>query len=156
MVQNVAVRLSVRRHATAGKLSVNPVVNGYLFLITEGGMRGMGSAFHHLYPRYSGTLPPPPPAPTAPMAIRLWETFTVTLDILLNATYTICSQFHLLGTYFHFIICVGFVENSTRTSSSCSHSARAFMSSASRRLTTVLPPMQIFPSCSSETSDVSL
>ena len=31
----------------------------------------MGSAFHQLCPRYSGTL-----APTAPTAIRLWETFT--------------------------------------------------------------------------------
>ena len=33
----------------------------------------MGSAFHQLCPRYSGTL-----APTAPTAIRLWETFTFT------------------------------------------------------------------------------
>ena len=31
----------------------------------------MGSAFHQLCPRYSGTL-----NPTAPTAIRLWETFT--------------------------------------------------------------------------------
>ena len=31
----------------------------------------MGSAFHQLCPRYSGTL-----TPTAPMANRLWETFT--------------------------------------------------------------------------------
>ena len=31
----------------------------------------MGSAFHQLCPRYSGTL-----IPTAPTAIRLWETFT--------------------------------------------------------------------------------
>ena len=34
----------------------------------------MGSAFHQLCPRYSGTL-----TPTAPTAIRLWETFTFTL-----------------------------------------------------------------------------
>ena len=34
----------------------------------------MGSAFHQLCPRYSGTL-----TPTAPMAIRLWDTFTFTL-----------------------------------------------------------------------------
>ena len=33
--------------------------------------RGMGSAFHQLCPRYSGTL-----TPTAPTAHRLWETFT--------------------------------------------------------------------------------
>ena len=31
----------------------------------------MGYAFYQLCPRYSGTL-----TPTAPMAIRLWETFT--------------------------------------------------------------------------------
>ena len=31
----------------------------------------MGSAFHQLCPRYSGTL-----TPTAPTANRLWETFT--------------------------------------------------------------------------------
>ena len=30
----------------------------------------MGSAFHQLCPRYSGTL-----TPTAPTAIRLWDTF---------------------------------------------------------------------------------
>ena len=34
----------------------------------------MGSAFHQLCPRYSGTL-----TPTAPTAIRLWDTFTFTL-----------------------------------------------------------------------------
>ena len=33
----------------------------------------MGSAFHQLCPRYSGTL-----TPTAPTAIRLCETFTFT------------------------------------------------------------------------------
>ena len=33
----------------------------------------MGSAPHQLCPRYSGTL-----TPTAPTAIRLWETFTFT------------------------------------------------------------------------------
>ena len=37
----------------------------------------MGSAFHQLCPRYSGTL-----TPTAPTAIRLWDTFTFLLDIL--------------------------------------------------------------------------
>ena len=31
----------------------------------------MGSAFHQLCPRYSGTL-----TPNAPTAIRLWDTFT--------------------------------------------------------------------------------
>ena len=33
----------------------------------------MGSAFHQLYPRYSGTL-----TPITPTAIRRWETFTFT------------------------------------------------------------------------------
>ena len=32
----------------------------------------MGSAFHQLCPRYSGTL-----TPTAPTAIKLWDTFTL-------------------------------------------------------------------------------
>ena len=37
----------------------------------------MGSAFHQLCPRYSGTL-----TPTAPTAIRLWDTSTFfNLDI---------------------------------------------------------------------------
>ena len=36
----------------------------------------MGSAFHQLCPRYSGTL-----TPTAPTAIRLWDTFTFTLKV---------------------------------------------------------------------------
>ena len=31
----------------------------------------MGSAFHQLCPRYSGTL-----TPAAPTAIKLWDTFT--------------------------------------------------------------------------------
>ena len=37
----------------------------------------MGSAFHQLCPRYSGTL-----TPTAPTAIRLWETLTFTSMLL--------------------------------------------------------------------------
>ena len=50
-------------------LSVNPAENGYLFRIREGQgseRRGMGSAFHQLCPRYSGTL-----TPTAPTAISI-------------------------------------------------------------------------------------
>ena len=38
----------------------------------------MGSAFHQLCPRYSGTL-----TPTAPTAIRLWETFTLTITVII-------------------------------------------------------------------------
>ena len=55
-------------------LSVNPAVNGYFLRIREGQdgeRRKMGSAFHQLCPRYSETL-----TPTAPTAIRLWDTFT--------------------------------------------------------------------------------
>ena len=37
----------------------------------------MGSAFHQLCPRYSGTL-----TATYPMAIRLWETFTIFVTYL--------------------------------------------------------------------------
>ena len=37
----------------------------------------MGSAFHQLCPRYSGTL-----TPIAPTAIRLWDTFTFTLHTI--------------------------------------------------------------------------
>ena len=37
----------------------------------------MGSAFHQLCPRYSGTL-----TPTAPTAIRLWDTFTFTFFVV--------------------------------------------------------------------------
>ena len=40
----------------------------------------MGSAFHQLCPRYSGTL-----TPTAPTAIRLWDTFTFYVhEVLVN------------------------------------------------------------------------
>ena len=38
----------------------------------------MGFAFHQLCPRYSGTL-----TPTAPMAIRLWETLTFLLHFII-------------------------------------------------------------------------
>ena len=62
-------------------LYVPSAVNGYLFRIRESkgsGRRGMDSAFHQLCPRYSGTL-----NPTAPTAIRLWNTFTF-FSILLS------------------------------------------------------------------------
>ena len=39
----------------------------------------MGSAFHQLCPRYSGTL-----TPTAPTAIKLWDTFTFTFSLFLK------------------------------------------------------------------------
>ena len=40
----------------------------------------MGSAFLQLCPRYSGTL-----TPTAPTAIRLWDTFTFYLFYVLSS-----------------------------------------------------------------------
>ena len=40
----------------------------------------MGSAFHQLCPRYSGTL-----TPTAPTANRLWETSTFTYFQMTNS-----------------------------------------------------------------------
>ena len=50
----------------------------------------MGSAFHQLCPRYSGTL-----TPTAPMAIRLWDTFTFTLPSTLQKNILQCwHNFH--------------------------------------------------------------
>ena len=41
----------------------------------------MGSAFHQLCPRYSGTL-----TPTAPTAIRLWDTFTFLSNYVANTS----------------------------------------------------------------------
>ena len=52
---------------------VNPAMNGYLFQIRQRKERD-GLGFHLLCPRYSWTL-----TPIAPIAIRLWETFTVLL-----------------------------------------------------------------------------
>ena len=42
----------------------------------------MGSAFHQVCPRYSGTL-----IPAAPTANRLWETFTYKFLVDKNAIY---------------------------------------------------------------------
>ena len=49
----------------------------------------MGSAFHQLCQRYSGTL-----TPTAPTAIRLWETFYQEADglLLLRVTRDVYSK----------------------------------------------------------------
>ena len=53
----------------------------------------MGSAFHQLCPRYSGTL-----TRTAPTTIRLWETFNFTI---LNWVYTtVMSMEKLSVKYF--------------------------------------------------------
>ena len=81
MVQKVAIsrELEARlRHAATGKLSLSTQQKMGTFFelgkdkeIRIGERRGMGSAFHQLCPRYSGTL-----TPTAATAIRLWEAFT--------------------------------------------------------------------------------
>ena len=65
----------------------------------------MGSAFHQLCPRYSGTL-----TPTAPTAIRLWDTFTFTFFYsslkrsTLPATavriFTLTSNLHKVTSFF--------------------------------------------------------
>ena len=76
------------------------------------------------------------------------------LDLPLVLVY---HQFGLLSTDLHLILCAGFVEISARASTSCSFSARAFMSSllsAVRRLAILLPPTLTFPSCSSRVSDI--
>ena len=71
----------------------------------------MGSAFHQLCPRYSGTL-----TPTAPTAIRLWDTFTffnvliiMQLNSLIKATLStgftlFYKQFHICLSLFQFTI----------------------------------------------------
>ena len=48
----------------------------------------MGSAFHQLCPRYSGT-------PTAPTAIRLWETFTFTFLTLREVISKSCFTLYI-------------------------------------------------------------
>ena len=62
MVQKVAIKRELEaglRHATTGKLpSSTCLFNGRTFQIREGQgyeRREMGSAFHQLCPRYSGT-----------------------------------------------------------------------------------------------------
>ena len=51
----------------------------------------MGSAFRLLCPRYIGTL-----TPTAPMAIRLQETFTLNFFLLVQKIYIDCTDVPLL------------------------------------------------------------
>ena len=48
----------------------------------------MGSTFHLLCPRYSGSL-----TPTAPTAVRLWDFFTFTLNIcncIIHVPFILC------------------------------------------------------------------
>ena len=84
MVQKVAVSREFEarlRHAATGKLSLSTQQKmGTFFELgkDKAAKGGMGSAFHQLCPRYSGTL-----TPTAPMAIRLWDTFTFTFTMMI-------------------------------------------------------------------------
>ena len=78
MVQKDAVSREFEarlRHAATGKLSLSTQQKmGTFFELGKDKAakgEGWGSAFHQLCPRYSGTL-----TPTAPTAIRLWDTFT--------------------------------------------------------------------------------
>ena len=67
----------------------------------------MGSAFHQLCPRYSGTL-----TPTAPTAIRLWDTFTfytalphnLINDKLVDLIFQIKSSLYIACNYRHAFI----------------------------------------------------
>ena len=58
----------------------------------------MGSAFRQLCPSYSGTL-----TPTAPTAIKLWDTFTFTKNELEIAVVNEPSVFEPLKGYCNFL-----------------------------------------------------
>ena len=65
--------VEIRARPSSDFETVNPAVNGYLFLTKEGDCcetRGMGFAFRMQCPRYSGPL-----APTAQTATRLLYLF---------------------------------------------------------------------------------
>ena len=79
MVQKVAVKVVTSRLGFAMRRLENslcPTSSEWVPFSNEERLRqqrrGMGSAYHQLCPRYSGTL-----TPTAPTAIMLWETFTL-------------------------------------------------------------------------------
>ena len=55
-------------------------------------MRGMGSAFHQLCPRYSGTQ-----TLTAPTVIRLWDTFTFTFYSFRQFTFAYADLDNLIA-----------------------------------------------------------
>ena len=74
MVQKVAVSREFEarlRHVATGKLSpsAQQKMGTFFELGKDKAVKGEGWAFHQLWPRYSGIL-----TPTAPTAIRLWET----------------------------------------------------------------------------------
>ena len=51
----------------------------------------MDSAFHQQCPKYSGSL-----TPTAPMAVRLWETFYFYLDIIYSVIIAVDKREYLM------------------------------------------------------------
>ena len=61
----------------------------------------MGSVFHQLCPRYSGTL-----TLTAPLAIRLWETFT----FFLISSITVVTAQNMSGSAMYELVRVGYSE----------------------------------------------
>ena len=56
----------------------------------------MGSVFHELCPRYSGTL-----TPIVPTAIRLWDTFTFTLTSFSLLTCLVVGANHIFSSIKH-------------------------------------------------------
>ena len=84
MVQRVAVSREFEawlRHAATGKLSLSTQQKLGIFFESgkDKAAKGISSAT-----RYSGTL-----TPTAPTAIRLWETFTSTFNS--SSNYHLCK-----------------------------------------------------------------
>ena len=65
----------------------------------------MGSAFHQLCQRYSGTL-----TPTAPTANGLWETFTFTVDKLRTWSRARIIR-KILNIYFYLFLPAVFLDN---------------------------------------------
>ena len=83
MVQKVTVSREFEaqlRHAVTWKLSLSTQqkMGTFFELGKDKAAKGEGwaPAFHQLCPRYSGTL-----TPTAPMAIKLWDTFIFTFYV---------------------------------------------------------------------------
>ena len=81
MVQKVAVSRGFEarlRHAATGKLSLSTQQKMGTFFELGKDKAAKGAGWAQLCLRYSGTL-----TPTAPTAIRLWDTFTFTFYFLM-------------------------------------------------------------------------
>ena len=66
----------------------------------------MGSAFHQLCPRYSGTL-----TPTAPTAMRLWETFTFFLLVYFASLFSAGLAAEFSSCFHRFPVSISFEPN---------------------------------------------